>query len=148
MLYQVVMLYLLEGQTYGRIYASLPEQGPAYTTIREWVAAFAYGAGKLLLSGLMSALATVALELDPPPPKVLGYLKRFRNPEQRQQLEHALHFWSWSEQLYAWAKNRQARLHFEAKSLFAFVLHWLQSQGLPPRIFWHEGLPGTPNIPF
>jgi hypothetical protein len=47
------MLYLLKGQTYGRIYASLPEQGPAYTTIREWVAAFAYGAGLLLLPGLV-----------------------------------------------------------------------------------------------
>ena len=144
MLYQVVMLYLLKGHTYGRIYVSLPEQGPAYTTIREWVAAFAYGAGQLLLPGLVG----LDLEFDPPPPEASAHLKRVRNPEQRQRLEQAHHFLLYSEQFYAWTKNRQARLHFAAESLLAFVLHWLQSQGLPPRIFWHEGLPGTANTPF
>jgi hypothetical protein len=148
MLYRVVMLYLLKGHTYGRIYAKLPEQGPAYTTIREWVAAFAYGAGQLLLPGLADDLTASGLEFDPPPPEALAHLKRVRNPEQRQRLEQAHHFLSYSERLYAWVKNRQARLHFAAESLLAFVLHWLQSRGLPPRIFWHEGLPGTPNTPF
>jgi transposase-like protein len=145
---QVVMLYLLKGQSYGRIYASLPEQGPAYTTIREWVAAFAYGAGQLLLPGLVRDLTALDLEIDPPPPEASAHLKRIRSPEQRQRLEQAHHFLWWSERLYAWVKNRQARLHFAAESLLAFVLHWLQSRGLPPRIFWHEGLPGTPNTPF
>jgi hypothetical protein len=148
MLSEVVMLYLLKGQTYGRIYALLPQQGPAYTTIREWVAAFAYGAGQLLLPALGRDLTTLGLEFSPPSPEASAHLKRIRHPEQRQRLEWAYHFLAWSERLYAWAKNRQARLHFAAESLLAFVLHWLQSRGLPPRIFWHEGLPGTPNTPF
>ncbi len=148
MLTQVVMLYLLKGHTYGRIYASLPEQGPAYTTIREWVAAFAYGAGQLLLPGLAGDLTTLGLESEPPKPDASAHLKRIRNPVRRQRLEQATHFLSWSERLYAWIKNRQARLHFAAESLLAFGVHWLQSRGLPPRIFWHEGLPGTPNTPF
>ncbi|MCP4542906.1 MAG: hypothetical protein GY832_37785, partial [Chloroflexi bacterium] len=71
-----------------------------------------------------------------------------RNSEQRQRLEQAHHFLWGAEQLYARTKNRQARLHFAAESLLAFVLNWLQSRGLTPRIFWHEGLPGTPNTPF
>jgi len=148
MLYQVVMLYLLKGYTYRRIYASLPEQGPAYTTIQEWVAAFAYGAGQLLLPSLVGELTALGVEFDPPSSDELAHLKRIRNPEQRQHLERAHHFLSWSERLYAWAKNRQARLHFAAESLLAFGLHWLQSRGLTPRIFWHEGLPGTPDTPF
>ncbi len=148
MLSAVVQLYLLKGYTYGRIYTLLPEQGPAYTTIREWVAAFAYGAGQLLLPGLASALTALDIEFDPPPPEASVPLHRIRNPEQRQRLEQAHHFLSSSERLYAWAKNRQARLHLRAESLLAFVLHWLQSRRLPPRIFWHEGLPGTPNTPF
>ena len=134
MLSEVVMLYLLKGQTYGRIYASLPAQGPAYTTIREWVAAFAYGAG-LLLPGLGRDLTALGLEFGPPSSEASAHLKRIRPPVQRQRLEQAHLFWSWSEQLYAWAKNRQARLHFAAESLLAFVLHWLQSRGRPPRIF-------------
>jgi len=148
MLSEVVLLYLLTGHTYGRIYASLPKQGPAYTTIREWVAAFAYGAGQLLLPGLTRDLMALSLEFERPPPEAAAHLKRIRNPEQRQRLEQAAHFLSCLERLYAWAKNRQARLHFAAESLLAFGLHWLQSRGLPPRIFWHEGLPGTPNTPF
>jgi hypothetical protein len=148
MLCEVVMLYLLKGHTYGRIYASLPEQGPAYTTIREWVAAFAYGAGQLLLPGLVRDLMALGLEFDRSPPEASAHLKRIRHPEQRQRLEQAHHFWTGSERLYAWAKNRQARLHFAAESLLAFGLHWLQSRGLPPRILWHQGLPGTPNTPF
>ncbi len=148
MLSKVVMLYLFKGHTYGRIYALMPEQGPAYTTIRERMAAFAYGAGQLLLPSLAGNLTALGLEFEPSPAEASAHLKHFRNSEQRQRLEQAHHFLWGAEQLYARTKNRQARLHFAAESLLAFVLNWLQSRGLTPRIFWHEGLPGTPNTPF
>lgn len=147
LLYRVVLLYLVKGQGYGRIHASLPPRGPVYSTIQEWIASFAYGAGKLLLPGLVSTLTRLGIEFatQTHSPSHLG---RVRNPVRQRHLGQAHYFLSLGERLYAWAKNRQARLHFAAESLFSVLLHWLQSRGLPPRIFWHEGLPGTPNTPF
>jgi hypothetical protein len=144
----VLWLYLFKGQGHGRIHASLPEQGPVYSTIREWIAAFAYGAGLLLLPSLVSSLSALGLEFEAPAGQLPADLNRVSDPRKRQRLGQAVYFWHLAERLYAWVKNRQARLHFAADSLFAFVLHWLQSRGHPPRLFWHEALPNTPVRPF
>ncbi|MFN8455217.1 MAG: hypothetical protein U0401_11220 [Anaerolineae bacterium] len=49
LLRQVVLLYLLEGLGFERVLKQMPSGGPARETIREWVSAFAYRAGYLLL---------------------------------------------------------------------------------------------------
>jgi hypothetical protein len=53
-----------------------------------------------------------------------------------------------AEQVYARVKDHHPHLTFTASVLFPFVLHWLQAQGLPPRLFWSPTLPTTPTQPF
>jgi hypothetical protein len=144
LLYQVVWLYLIVGVGFGRLLNHLPKDGPALTTIREWVAAFAYGAGYLLLGSLSRFLLTLAPQSElsgPAPPQ----LTRSR---QAHFLSQAYHFWLMAEQLYAQVKVHQPWLTFRVSHLFPFVLHWLASQGFPPRLFWSPRLTTTPTQPF
>lgn len=147
LLQQVTALYLLVGLGWRRLLRELPEDGPAHSTVREWVGSFAYGAGHLLFDYLLRHLLTLAPDIELPgePPRHLN-----RVPEQckRQRLEKAHTFWLMAEQLYAQVKARLPHLHFSADQLFPFLVHWLKSQSLPPRLFWSPVLPTTPTRPF
>jgi hypothetical protein len=120
--------------------------------VREWVASFAYGAGHLLLDALLRHLLALDPGLDlpdlPPPHDVGLHLDRVPDPNRRRHLENAHTFWLLAEQLYAQIKQRQPDLHFSAAQIFPFLLHWLQGQGLPPRLFWSPLLATTPTQPF
>lgn len=155
LLQNVVLLYLIEGYGLPRVLASLSDRraapnsvgGPARSTVREWIRSFAYGAGELLLGRLLRHL----LALDPStqlPETAPDHLKRISGVVQRRRLQRAYHLWMQAERLYALVKNRLPRLHFATGQLLAFLLHWLQNQALPPRLFWSPTLPHTPATPF
>jgi len=144
LLHRVVWLYLIVGLGFGRLLPQLPERGPAPSTVREWVAAFAYGAGYLLLGVLSRFVLTVNPHSELPGPAP-PHLERSR---QAPRLKQAYHFWQLAEQLYAQVKGQQPWLAFNVGHLFPFVLHWLQSQPLPPRLFWSPRLSTTPPQPF
>jgi hypothetical protein len=150
LLQQVISLYLLAGVGWRRLMRQVRaeyDRGPASSTVQEWVDSFAYGAGHLLFDCLQRHLLALApgIELPSEPPAHLN-----RVPEQRKHrwLEKAHTFWLLAEQLYAQAKARLPHLHFAATQLFPFVVHWLQSQSLPPRLFWSPVLSTTPTRPF
>ena len=147
LLQRVVSLYLLGGLSWEHLLRQLPESGPARSTVREWLDSFAYGAGELLLDVLTQHLLTLEPLADLPD-TVPGHLRRVTNPVRRRRLARAYRFWLLAERLYAQVKVRQPRLHFAADQLFTFLLHWLPSQGLPPRLFWSPVLPHTPTAPF
>jgi hypothetical protein len=144
----VVYLYLLAGLGINRLMKRVVGRGPARSTVREWIASFAYGAGELLcdllLRGLMSVEPLGELADTAPP----GHLHRVPSPTKRRRLERAHRFWQLAEHLYAQAKDRLPRLHFMTDQVLPFVLHWLQSEGVPPRIFWSPRLSTTPTDPF
>jgi hypothetical protein len=147
LLHRVIWLYLIVGLGFGRLMNQLPETGPAPETVREWVRAFAYGAGHLLLAALTRFLLKLAPQTELPgsaPP----HLARSRQVQHYQRLTQAHAFWQLAEQLYAQVKDRQPRLAFSVGQLFPFLLHWLQSQPLPPRLFWSPTLSTTPKQPF
>lgn len=148
LLQHVVSLYLIVGLGWNRLMNQLPAPGPARSTVREWVASFAYGAGHLLLDVLTRQLLAFdplieLLDAAPAP-----HLDRVPNLTRRRRLQRAHHFWLLAEHLYALTKARQPRLHFAAHQLFPFLLHWLQSQARPPRLFWSPALVTTPTRPF
>ncbi len=146
LLQHVAWLYVMVGWGFSRLGQQLPETGPAPTTVREWVRAFAYGAGHLLLPALTGFLLRLAPQADlvtAPPP----HLSRSRPPGQ-QWLQQAYQFWQGAQQVYAQVKDRQPVLTFTAEQLFPFLLHWLQSQPLPARLFWSPALATTPTVPF
>jgi hypothetical protein len=126
----------------------LPPPGPARSTVREWIASFAYGAGYLLLDLLIRQF----LALDPlaelPDTGAPSHLDRVSDPVRHFRLGRAHHFWLLAERLYAQLKLRSPRLHFAAGQLLPFLLHWLQSQALPPRLFWNPTLSTTPSTAF
>ena len=159
LLHQVVSLYLLAGLGWRILRRKLRQeyrQGPARATVREWVASFAYGAGHLLLAALLRHLLALepSIVLPEPPPLHLGRvpnaeLRRRSSVERsRRRLEKAHTFLLLTEQLYALVKQRQPDLHFSAAQICPFLLHWLQGQELPPRLFWSPLLPTTPTQPF
>jgi len=148
LLQRAVSLYLIAGLGFGRLMKRLPDPGPALSTVREWLGSFAYGAGELLqdvVTRPLLALNPLTKLLDTTPPQ---HLNRIPDAIKRRRLERAHHFWFLAEQLYAQVKARQLRLHFTAAQLFPFLLHWLQSQTIPPRLFWSPTLPHTPTTPF
>lgn len=147
LLQRVIWLYLIVGLGFGRLMGHLPEAGPAPETVREWVRAFAYGAGHLLLAALTRFLLQMAPQTELPGPAP-PHLARSRQAQHHQRLIQAHDFWQLAEQLYAQVKGRQPRLAFTVSQLFPFLLHWLQAQLLPPRLFWSPGLPTTPQQPF
>jgi hypothetical protein len=148
LLQQAVSLYLIVGLGWNRLLDQLPALGPARSTIREWVASFGYGAGYLLLDLLTRRLLILDPWIQLLDASVASNLERVLNLSRRQRLQRAHHFWLLAEQLYALAKTRQSRLYFAAQQLFPFLLHWLQSQALSPRLFWSPALATTPTRPF
>lgn len=148
LLQRAVSLYLIVGLGFGRLMKQLPDPGPALSTVREWLGSFAYGAGELLLDVVTRQL----LALDPlaelPDITLPQHLNRIPDPIKRRRLERAYLFWLLAEQLYTQVKVRQPRLHFTAAQLFPFLLHWLQTQAISPRLFWSPALPHTPTTPF
>jgi hypothetical protein len=147
LLQRVIWLYLIVGLGFGRLMKHLPAAGPAPETVREWVRAFAYGAGHLLLAALSRFLLKLAPQTELPGPAP-PHLARSRQVQHYQRLSQAHAFWQVAEQVYAQVKGRQARLAFSLGQLFPFLLHWLQSQPLPPRLFWSPSLSTTPTQPF
>jgi len=154
LLHLVVSLYLNRGLGWGRLMEQvaemkdLPERGPARSTVREWVRSFAYGTGELLLDLLTRqrvALDPLAELSDSAPPE---HLQRIADPVQHRRLVRAHRFWLLAEQLYAQVKVRQPWLDFAAAQFFPFLLHWLQRQAVPPRLFWSPRLSTTPTTPF
>jgi len=148
LLQDTVSLYLIAGQGWNRLLNQLPGLGPARSTVREWVASFAYGAGELLLDLLPRQLLALdpLIELpDSVPPR---HLDRIPTPTKRRRLDRGHRFWLLAEHLYALIKARQPRLHFAADQLFPFLLHWLQNQAVPQRLFWSPALATTPTTPF
>ena len=143
-LQQVVELYLMAGLGFGRLMKHLPQSGPAPTTVREWITAFAYGTGHLLLDVMNRCVFRLVPESELPA-ATPSHLCR---SGQCQRLQRAYHFWQLAEQLYAQVKVRQPRLHFATGQLCAFLLHWLGQQGLPSRLFWSPALATTPTTPF
>ena len=156
LLHLVVSLYLIRGLGWGRLMAQvedmkdLPERGPARSTVREWVRSFAYGTGELLLD----LLTRQAMTLDPlaelprvdtPPP---AHWDDIPNPTTQRRLARAHRFWCLAEHLYALTKVRQPDLSFAAAQFCPFFLHWLQTQAVPPRLFWSPVLATTPSTPF
>jgi len=131
----VVAAYLLTGLGWRALQAALAPAPPP-STIREWIAAFAYGAGELLFTPLLRQLQ----ELDPladlpeaPPPT---HLDRVPDPAQRRRLQRAHRFYLLAEQFYAQVKTQFVRLHFSAAQLCRFLLHWLQDRSRDPRLFY------------
>jgi hypothetical protein len=144
LLHEVILLYLLAGLGFGQVLKHMPSEGPARDTIREWVSAFAYGAGYLLLEVLgrfVAGLEPAAAWPERSPPQ----LKRSRQADLLQQSDH---FWQWGEVLYARTKDIEARTDYAVGQFFSFLLHWLQGQGLAPRLFWSPRLETTPRVPF
>jgi len=91
----------------------------------------------------------LALEPDADlPEQPPDHLERVPDPLKRRRLEKAHTFWLLAERLYAQVKARLPRLHFTAHHFLAFVLQWLQKQGLSPRLFWSPRLHSTPTTPF
>jgi len=148
LLQNAIHLYLIAGLGLGRLLRQMAEPGPARSTVREWIRSFAYGAGELLLDLLtrqLAALDPLATLPDRAPPE---HLQRTPDPVQRRRLARAHHFWLLAEQLYAQVKSRQPWLDFGAAQFFPFLLHWLQRQAVPPRLFWSPRLSTTPTTPF
>jgi hypothetical protein len=143
---KVVSLYLLTGLGWRRLLRRLRGQGPARSTVREWVASFAYGAGYLLFDRLLRYVLVLEPNADLPeqPP---DHLDRVPDPLKRHRLEKAHTFWLLAERFYAQVKARLPRLHFTTQQFLAFLLHWLQDQGLSPRLFWSPRLHTTPAQP-
>ena len=148
LLQDVISLYLIVGLGWKRLTSQLPSRGPDVSTVREWVASFAYGAGHLLLDFLIRQFLILDPLAELPDIGAPFHLDRVPDPVRRSRLEHAYHFWLLAESLYAQLKLRSPRLHFAADQLLPFLLHWLQSQALPPRLFWNPNLSTTPTIPF
>jgi hypothetical protein len=150
LLQQVVSLYLLAALGWRKLIRQLREaygQGPARSTVREWVASFTYGAGHLLLDALLRHLLALdpGIDLPAPPPQ---HLDRVSDSDRLHRLKKAHTFWLLAEQFYALVKQRRPQLHLSATEFFPFLLHWLQDQGLPPRLFWSPLLATTPRQPF
>lgn len=144
---RAVRLYLLAGLSWARLLSSLADPGPARSTVREWLNSFGHGAGELLLDIVQRELMELA-PLAELPDGSAPHLARVRDPTRRRGLERAHRFWLLAERLYAQIKAHLPRLHFSAQQLFGFLLHWLQSQQIPPRLFWSPALPNTPTQPF
>jgi hypothetical protein len=148
LLQNTIHLYLIAGLGLGRLLQQMTEPGLARSTVREWIRSFAYGAGELLLDLMTRRLVAVdplAALPDHAPPE---HLQRIADPVQHPCLARAHRFWLLAEQLYAQVKVRQPWLDFAAAQFFPFLLHWLQRQAVPPRLFWSPRLSTTPTTPF
>ena len=148
LLQNVIYLYLITGQSLEHVLQQMSESGPARSTVREWIRSFSYGAGELLLDLLTRYLVALNPLLALPDRAPPEHLQRIPDPVQRRRLVRAHRFWLLAEQLYAQVKVRQPWLDFGAAQFFPFLLHWLQRQVVPPRLFWSPRLSTTPTTPF
>jgi hypothetical protein len=148
LLQDAVSLYLIVSLGWKRLMKQLPHPGPDVSTVREWVASFAYGAGHLLHDRLIRQLMALDPLAELPDTGAPSHLDRVSGSIKRFRLERAHHFWLLAEHLYAQLKARARRLLFEADQLLPFLLHWLQSQALSPRLFWNPTLSTTPTTAF
>ncbi len=127
--------YLLTGLGWRALRRVLAP-APPLSTVREWVAAFAYGAGEVLLPVLLAQVQELDPLLPPPDEAPPAHLDRVPDPVRRRRLARAHRFYLLAEQLYAQVKTQFARLHFSAAQLFRFLLHWLQTLPRDPRLFF------------
>jgi hypothetical protein len=148
LLQNTIYLYLIAGLGLGHLLRQMPGQGPARSTVREWIRSFAYGAGELLLDLLTRRLVSLDPLAELPDRAPPEHLQRILDPVQRHRLARAHRFWLLAEHLYAQVKVRQPWLDFSAAQFFPFLLHWLQRRAVPPRLFWSPRLSTTPTTPF
>ena len=148
LLEQVVFLYILTGLGINRLIECLIGQGPVRSTVREWIVSFGYGAGHLLFDLLRRSLLVLNPLIELPESHLPTHLDRVPSPIKRYRLGRAHRFLQLAETLYAEVKARVPHLHFTPDHLFSFVLNWLQSTEVPPRISWSPRLSTTPSEPF
>lgn len=148
LLQKFISPYLFSGLGIRRLVNRLSCPNPPLSTAREWIEAFAHGAGKLLFDLLRRSLTKLNPLADLPEKPPPQHLNRVSGATKRHLLAKAHRFWHMAEHLYASVKNRLPHLHFEAGHLLPFLLHWLQEQGITPRIFWSPRLSTTPTEPF
>jgi transposase-like protein len=144
LLQKAIWLYLFVGLGIERLIERLPPAGPEPSTVQEWVRSFGYGAGYLLLDVLRRFVMSLYAESDLSGRAPLE-LERSGNAEQ---LKKSYHFWRWGEILYARQKEVEPHMSFSDAQFFPFLVRWLQSQSIVPRIFWSPRLARTPTAPF
>jgi hypothetical protein len=121
-----------------------PLGGPEPSTVKEWVRSFGYGAGYLLLDVLRRFVMSLYPESElsgRAPPE----LERSSNGEQ---LKSSYHFCRYGEILYARKKEVEPKMSFSDTDFFPFLVRWLQTQSIAPRMFWSPCLETTPTTPF
>ncbi len=141
---KAIWMYLFVGLGIERLMEGLPLEGPAPSTVQEWVRSFGYGAGHLLLDVLRRFVMSLYPESEltgRAPPE----LERSGNAAQ---LKRSYHFYQYGEILYARKKEVDPKMSFSAHDFFPFLVDWLQTQSIPPRIFWSPRLETTPTAPF
>jgi hypothetical protein len=97
---------------------------------------------------LLEVLRRFVAGLEPQAELPEGAPPRLERSEQADKLQQSYHFWRWGEVLYARMKALEVRTDYRAEQFFAFLLHWLQSQALPPRLLWSPRLKTTPRMAF
>ncbi len=148
LLQRVVCLYILAGLSLAELMEYLMEEGPVRSTVREWITSFAHGAGGLLFDLLRRRLMDLNPLAELPKTSPPEHLDRVPGPNKRCLLTNTHRFWHLAEHLYAQSKACLPHLHFTGDQLLSFVLHWIQNEGVPPRLFWSPGLPTTPSEAF
>jgi hypothetical protein len=144
LLQKAMWLYLFVGLGIERLIEQLPPVGPEPATVQEWVRSFGYGAGYLLLDVLRRFVMSLYPESD-----LSGRAPReLERSGHAEQLKKSYHFWRWGEILYARKKEVEPHMSFSDAQFFPFLVHWLQSQSIVPRIFWSPRLETTPTTPF
>lgn len=141
---KAIWLYVLMGLGIERLMGQMPLCGPEPSTVKEWVRSFGYGAGHLLLDVLRRFVMTLYPESElsgRAPPE----LERSRNAEE---LKRSYHFCQYGEILYARKKEVEPKTIFSDSHFFPFLVGWLQTQSIPPRIFWSPRLGTTRTAPF
>jgi hypothetical protein len=142
---RAVLAYLFLGLGWRALQRQLAP-APPLSTVREWVASFAYGAGELLFTPLLrqlQALDPLADRPEAPPP---AHLDRVPDPARRRRLARAHHFYLLAEQLYAQVKTQFVRLHFSAAQLCRFLVHWLLTLPREPRLFYAAPAPRVASV--
>ena len=141
---KAIWLYLFVGLGIERLMEQLPLGGPEPSTVKEWVRSFGYGAGYLLLDVLrrfvMSLYPESELSGRAPP--------ELERSENAAQLKSSYHFCRYGEILYARKKEVEPKMSFSDTDFFPFLVRWLQTQSIAPRIFWSPCLELTPTTPF
>jgi len=148
LLQRVVFLYILTGVGINRLIECLIGQRPVRSTVREWIASFAYGAGHLLFDLLRRSLMALNPLIELPETRMPTHLDRVPSPAKRYRLGRAHRFLELAEHIYAQTKARLPCLHFTTGQQLPFLLHWLQITGVPPRFYWSPRLSTTPTEPF